>query len=80
MNADNARRMKKINEEYFTPRDTNLATVSFSREGDVLDFIPEDVRRYAVGNGLPNIANVLNSKVAIPSIGFRFSGGRLKII
>lgn len=79
INADIAKKMKKINEEYFTPRDTNFSGLSL-QEGNVLDFIPEDPRRYNAGPGLPNIANVLNQKQFPQSVGFRLVGGRLKIV
>jgi hypothetical protein len=80
MNADNARRMRTINEEYFTPRDTPAADGITVQEGNVLEFIPEDYRRYATGNGIPNVASLLNRSTSSPAVGFRFSGGRLKIL
>jgi hypothetical protein len=84
MNADIARRMKKINDEYFTPRDKNFENFSLNREGNVLEFIQEDSKQFHVGNGLPNISRVLNQtqnqQITLPKVGFKFSGGKLKIV
>jgi hypothetical protein len=79
MNSDTAKKMKKINDEYFTPRDTNFVGLSLE-EGNVLEFIPENSRNYNAGSGVPNIANVINQQQLRPTIGFRLSGGRLKIV
>jgi len=79
INADLAKKMKKINEEYFIPRDTNFVNLSL-QEGNVLEFIPEDARHYNAGAGLPNMAKIINQQQMRPTVGFRLSGGRLKII
>lgn len=79
IHADVAKKMKKINEEYFTPRDTNFVGLSLP-DGNVMEFIAEDSRNFNAGAGLPNIATVLNKPQARPSISIRLSGGRLKII
>ena len=79
INADLAKKMKKINEEYFVPRDTNFVNLSL-QEGNVLEFIPEDARNYNAGAGLPNMAKIINQQQMRPTVGFRLSGGRLKII
>jgi hypothetical protein len=83
INADIAKRMKKINEEYFNPRDTNFVDFSLGREGDVLEFIQEDTRIYNTGAGIPNIGKVINQSqgnVQLPKIGLRFVNGKLKIV
>ena len=84
INADTAKRMKKINEEYFTPRDTNFVDFSLNKNGDVLEFIPEDIRTYSAGPGIPNIGKVINqsagTSIQLPKVGLRFVGGKLKII
>lgn len=84
INADVAKRMRKINDEYFTPRDTNFVDFSLNRDGDVLEFIQEDVRTYHAGNGLPNIGRVMNqsngTSIQLPKVGFKIVGGKLKII
>ena len=79
INADLAKKMRKINDEYFTPRDTNFIDFSL-KEGNVLQFIPENQSHYNVGGGVPNMAKVINQQQIRPSIGFRLKGGRLKIV
>ncbi len=79
INADTAKKMKKINEEYFTPRDNNFADISFE-DGNVLEFIAEDPRNYNAGAGIPNMAKIINQQQIRPTVGFRLSGGRLKIV
>lgn len=82
--ADIAKRMKKINEEYFNPRDTNFVNFSLNRTGDALEFIPEDPRTYSLGGGIPNIANAINRSpgisIQLPRVGLRFINGKLKIM
>jgi hypothetical protein len=68
----NAKTMKKINEEYFTPRDQGFDTLKFDRDAIITDFIPEDSRVYNVGLHLPNAATF--SKVRVG-----FVGGRLRL-
>jgi hypothetical protein len=84
INADTAKRMKKINEEYFTPRDTNFENFSLNKSGNVLEFIPEDPRIYSAGPGIPNIGKVINqntgTSIQLPKVGLRFVDGKLKII
>jgi hypothetical protein len=83
MNADMAKRMRKVNDEYFTPRDTNFVNFSLDRDGDVLEFIQEDPKVYNAGAGIPNMGNVINQSsttVQLPRVGFRIRGGKLKII
>jgi hypothetical protein len=66
-----ARKIKKINEEYFTPRDEGFTNLSFDRDASVLEFIPEDAKRYSVGKNLPNAIHLTNVRVG-------FVGGRLR--
>lgn len=79
INADIAKKMKKINDEYFTPRDTNFANLSL-KEGNVLEFIAENPQNYNAGSGIPNMAKIINQQQLRPTVGFRLSGGRLKIV
>ena len=67
-----AKTMKKINEEYFTPRDEGFTNLKFDRDASVTDFIPEDSRVYNVGPHLPNAARFSNVRVG-------FVGGRLRL-
>lgn len=79
INADIAKRMKKVNEEYFSLRDTNFVDF-FLKEGNVLEFIPENASNYNAGSGIPNIAKIINQQQIRPTIGIRLLGGRLKIV
>jgi hypothetical protein len=79
MNADVAKKMKRINEEYFTPRDTNFVGFSL-KEGNTLEFIAENPQNYNAGSGIPNVATIINQSKLRPSVGLRLSGGRLKIV
>jgi hypothetical protein len=84
INGDIAKRMKKINDEYFTPRDTNFVDFSLNASGDVLEFIQEDPRTYDVGRGIPNLGRVINQStgttIHFPRVGFKIVNGKLKII
>jgi hypothetical protein len=84
INADIAKRMKKINDDYFSPRDTNFVNFSLSKDGDVLEFIQEDIRSFHVSPGIPNIGKVINQtnnkQIVLPKVGMRFVGGKLKIV
>lgn len=79
INADIAKKMKKINDEYFSPRDTNFAGLVLL-EGNLLELIPEDARNYNAGSGIPNMAKMINQQQLRPTFGFRLIGGRLKIV
>ena len=79
INADIAKRMRKINDEYFSTRDTNFVDLTL-KEGDVLEFIPENASTYNAGAGIPNMAKIINQQQLRPTIGFRLSGGRIKIV
>jgi hypothetical protein len=67
-----ARQLKKINEEYFNPRDVGFDTLEFSQEASVVEFIPENPSRYNAGSGLPNAVYFKNFKVGM-------RGGRFRI-
>jgi FAD-linked sulfhydryl oxidase len=60
MNISITRQLKKINEEYFNPRDTGFENLKFDRDASVLEFIAEDPKRYDVGGNLPNAASGMN--------------------
>jgi hypothetical protein len=68
-----AKKMKRINDEYFNPRDTGFANLSFPLDDSVTDFIPEDPKIYNVGQNLPNAISLKTIK----KIGFQ--NGRFKI-
>lgn len=68
----NAKQMKKINEEYFTPRDQGFNDLKFDRDASVVEFIPEDPKVYNVGPNLPNATNFSKIRVG-------FVGGRLRL-
>jgi len=68
------REMRKINEEYWNPRDSNFQGLVFVASGDVLEFVPEDSSRYNIGKNLPNASRFINSNI---SIGFK--NGRLRL-
>ena len=61
----NAKTMKKINEEYFTPRDQGFTNLKFDRDASVTEFIPEDPKVYYVGTNLPNAANLSKVKIGL---------------
>jgi hypothetical protein len=67
-----ARRLKRINDEYFAPRDKGYDSIYFFENGSVTEFIPEDSRNYNVG---PNLPNALD----LPRIKIGFINGRLKL-
>lgn len=75
INADLARKMKKINDEYFTPRDKGFENLVFFENGNTLEFIPEDSGRYNVGKNLPNASSFIGKP--LPKVGFR--NGKLKL-
>jgi hypothetical protein len=66
------RQLKRINDEYFTPRDKGYENLYFFENGSVVEFIAEDPGRYNVGPNLPNA-------VAFPSVKVGFVNGRLKL-
>ena len=52
-----AKTLLKINNEYFSPRDSGFSSLRFIADASVTDFIPEDPRRYNAGNNIPNAAS-----------------------
>ena len=66
-----ARQMKKINDEYFTPRDKGYESIYFFQNDSVIETIAEDPRRYDAGPNLPNGS-------ALPYARIGFINGRLK--
>lgn len=60
MNLGVARQLKRINEEYFNPRDVGFENLAFDRDASVVEFIAEDPKRYDVGPNLPNAASGMN--------------------
>jgi len=67
------KRMKKINDEYFTPRDVGFANLKFINDASVTDFIPEDRKLYDAGVNLPNTVTLR----AVKKIGLQ--NGRFKV-
>jgi hypothetical protein len=59
------RKMIKINDEYFTPRDTGYAELQI-QDGDVMEFIQENTRNYRASEAVPDPIHYRNLK-----IGFR---------
>lgn len=72
VNLGFAKQMRKINDEYFTPRDTGYENIYFFENGSVTEFISEDPKHYNAGPNLPNAATFSNIKVG-------FIGGRLRL-
>jgi hypothetical protein len=67
-----AKQLKRINDEYFTPRDKGYENVYFFENGSVTEFIAEDPRRYDVGPNLPNALTFSNVNIG-------FKNGRFQI-
>lgn len=67
------KQLRRINDEYFNPRDKGYDNIYFFENGSVTEFISEDPSRYNVGPNLPNAVNLPNAK-----IGFR--NGKLRLI
>jgi FAD-linked sulfhydryl oxidase len=67
-----ARQLKRINDEYFTPRDKGYENIYFFENGSVTEFISEDPRNYNIGPNLPN-------GISLPHVKIGFVGGRLKL-
>jgi hypothetical protein len=68
-----SKELQKINNEYWSLRETNIDSLNFS-ETDVLFDIDQRSRLPSVSNGLPSIY-----KGSLVNVGFRFSGGKLKL-
>lgn len=71
--AGAAREMRRLNVEYFTPREVSYDSLNFP-EADLLRTVPENTEHYRVGNGIPSYSS--NIKTG----GFRFRGGRLTFV
>jgi hypothetical protein len=67
-----ARQLKRINDEYFAPRDKGYDNIYFFENGSVTEFIAEDPSRYNAGANLPNAA-------FLPQVKIGFAGGRLRV-
>jgi hypothetical protein len=70
-----AKELDKINNEYWIPRDVDFKNVSFP-EADVLEFIPDDIRRIQASPDFP----ALQQGFPLPKVGFSFKGGRLSLV
>lgn len=58
-----AKRLQKINEEYFNPRDKGFGDISFDKDATVVEFIPEDFSEAPRIVGLPNPAQLQNMRL-----------------
>lgn len=65
-----ARQMKKINDEYFNPRDKGYESIYFFENGSVIEFISEDPSRYNVGPNLPNAVFMPNIRIGFKNGSF----------
>jgi predicted nucleotidyltransferase len=64
--------MKKINDQYWTPREFNVHELKISSNANVLEFILQDPAKYSVSPSIPVFANN-------PNIQIGFKNGRLKL-
>jgi hypothetical protein len=64
--------LRKINEQYWNNRDSNLESLVILADMDVLTPIPENPTRTNVGGNVPNFA-------AYPNVRLGFKGGKLKL-
>lgn len=67
-----ARDLRRINEEYFNPRDKGYDAIYFFENGSVTEFIAEDPTRYDAGQNVPNATVFMNSKIG-------FKNGKLRL-
>jgi hypothetical protein len=67
-----ARQLKRINDEYFTPRDKGYDNIYFFENGSVTEVIAEDPKNYNIGENLPNAA-------ILPYVKIGFKNGRLRL-
>ena len=70
--GDIVKKMKKINDEYFTPRDTGFTDLTFDRDASVVEFIPEDTRQYRAMGAVPD-------PIAFRQMKIGFQGGKLRL-
>jgi hypothetical protein len=68
-----SKELQKINNEYWSLRETNIDSLKFP-EADVLFNIEQRTMAPSTSNGLPSVY-----RGSLPNVGFRFSGGRLKL-
>ena len=66
--------MMKINTEYWNLRNVDFDKVVFLAEADVLERVKDDPRNMTVNPAIPFF-----SDGKIPSVGFKLSGGRLRL-
>lgn len=71
MNA--ARQMRKINNEYFIPREVSFDSLNFP-EADLLRIVPENSENYSIGNGIPSYLPIMKH------VGLQFKGGKLTFV
>lgn len=74
MNVGIAKRMDKINSQYWNPRDVSFESVTFE-EGDVLENVQAIGDPFKLSTGFPTIT----SGVPLPSVGLRMRGGRFSL-
>ena len=74
MNVGLAKRMEKINSQYWNPRDISFDSVSFE-EGDVLENIEAIGNPFRLSSGFPTIT----SGIQMPSVGLKLRGGRFSL-
>lgn len=72
INLGFTRQLKRINDEYFNPRDKGFDSIYFFENGSVVEFIAEDPARYNAGKNLPNAA-------FLPQVQVGFRNGRLRL-
>jgi hypothetical protein len=72
MRLSSVREMKKINEQYWNPREIDVNTVVFLADTDVTQPILQDPKHYSPSSSIPVFANN-------PNIHIGFKNGRLKL-
>ena len=73
MAAGAAREMRRLNIEYFTPREVSYDSLNFP-EADLLRTVPENLAHYSVSRGIPTYSPSAKGG------GFRFRGGRMSFV
>jgi hypothetical protein len=73
MAAGAAREMRRLNIEYFTPREVSYDSLNFP-EADLLQTVPENLGHYSVSRGIPTYPPSAKGG------GFRFKGGRMSFV
>jgi len=67
------REMMRINQEYWSKREQSYSDLAFTRDGDVLELVPESGVMYHVATGIPNFLSQPKK------VGFRITGGKLRL-